>query len=71
MKTARYYMVEAEVCGTCKYYHQHFVLGRGERFHPLWYGHCGRRGMPHPQPGEVCPHWTPALKTEEEPASVD
>ena len=69
MKTTRYYMVSAEVCGTCIHYHQHFVLGRGEHFHPLWYGHCGHRGLRAPQPGDICPHWSPALKIEEEPAS--
>lgn len=71
MKTTRYYMVETEVCGTCSHYHQHFVLMKNGHFHPLWYGHCGRRGLRHPQPGDVCPHWSPALKPDEEPASKD
>lgn len=69
MKTTRYYMVSAEVCETCQRYHQHYVLLPGGKFRPLWYGHCGRRGMPHPQPGETCPHWFPALEAEEEPVS--
>ena len=68
MKTTRYYMVEAEVCGTCIHYHQHYVLSMGQIFSPLWYGHCGRRGMRHPQPDDVCPHFT---KLEKEPASKD
>lgn len=66
MKTTRYYMVEAEVCGTCIHYHQHYVLSMGQIFSPLWYGHCGRRGMRHPQPDDVCPHFT---KREKEPDS--
>ena len=67
-KTTRYYMVEAEYCGNCAYYHQHYVLYPGGHFHPIWYGHCGRRGHRHPQPGDTCPHW---LGKKEEPARKD
>ena len=54
------YIVEKEVCRTCAHYRQHYVLEAGQRFSPLWYGHChmprwGRR----PAPDQTCPRWTP------------
>lgn len=51
-------IVEKEVCGTCAHYRQHYVLGEGGKFWPLWYGH---RHVPrcdkHPGPDQTCPHW--------------
>ena len=60
MKSSGKYIVEKEVCGTCAHYRQHYVLEGGQRFHPLWYGHCHvPRWGKHPAPDQTCPHWTP------------
>ena len=56
MKTTRRYIVEAQVCGTCCHYHQHYVL-EGDRFRPLWYGHCHAQGRRHPLPDGTCPRY--------------
>lgn len=56
MKTTRRYIVEAEVCGICRHYHQHYVLDK-DQFRPLWYGHCHVPRPKHPQPDGACPHW--------------
>lgn len=52
------YIVEKEVCSTCAHYRQHYVLGEGGKFWPLWYGHCHvPRCGKHPGPDQTCPHW--------------
>ena len=51
-------IVEKEVCGTCAHYRQHYVLGEGGKFWPLWYGHYHvPRCDKHPGPDQTCPHW--------------
>ncbi len=51
-------IVEKEVCGTCAHYRQHYVLGEGGKFWPLWHGHCHvPRCDKHPGPDQTCPHW--------------
>lgn len=62
----RKYMVEAEVCGTCVHYYQHYVrVGEGD-YRPLWYGHCVHPWRRHPTPEKGCPRWE---GYEQEPAS--
>lgn len=50
-------MVQAEVCGTCIHYHQHYVLDRRQKLIPLWYGHCGMPRFKETRPNETCEHW--------------
>ena len=58
MKSKAKHIVEKEVCGTCAHYRQHYVLGEGAKFWPLWYGHCHMpRWGKHPAPDQTCPHW--------------
>lgn len=57
MKTAPKPMVEKEVCGTCVYYRQHYVLTVEGRFQALWYGHCHNPRPRYPLPDDRCPRW--------------
>lgn len=50
-------MVQAEVCGNCIHYHQHYVLDDRQKPTPLWYGHCGMPRFKEPRPDETCEHW--------------
>lgn len=50
-------MVEAEVCGTCIHYRQHYVMVEQMKIQPLWYGHCHTPRPHYPPPDGVCPHW--------------
>ena len=50
-------MVQAEVCGNCLHYHQHYVLSDHQKPIPLWYGHCGMPRFKEPRPDETCEHW--------------
>lgn len=50
-------MVQAEVCGNCIHYHQHYVLSDRQKPTPLWYGHCGMPRFKEPRPDETCEHW--------------
>lgn len=59
-------MVEANVCGTCIHYRQHYVLVEGGRFEPLWYGHCHVPRSRYPLPDGTCRHYEPY---EKEPVS--
>lgn len=33
--------VEVKTCGSCRYFHQHYVRLGGKMYVPLDYGHCG------------------------------
>ena len=57
MSTNRNIIVEEAYCGTCIHYHQHYVLGFGMRFTPLWHGHCGTPRRQRRKPDEICPYW--------------
>lgn len=50
-------VVEAVVCGACAHYYQHYVLDRGGRLYPLWYGHCGLPRAKSIPPDGTCPDW--------------
>ena len=67
MRTSRKFVVEAEVCGTCRHYHQHYVLMPSGKFSSLWYGHCSVASVKNRNPDETCPHWKQEEK--EEPVS--
>ena len=68
MRTTRKYIVEKQCCGTCAHYRQHYVLGGGGQFSPLWYGHCHSPHQRYPQPDGVCPKWK-GREEEREPGS--
>ena len=57
MSLPRKYMVEAQVCGTCAHYRQHYVRNREGYFLPLWYGHCALPWPRHPSPEQGCARW--------------
>ena len=66
MSLPRKYMVEAQVCGICAHYRQHYVRNREGYFLPLWYGPCALPWPRHPPPEQGSARWT---KNGEEPAS--
>ena len=57
-------MVQAEVCGTCAHYHQHYVMMPSGGPLPLWYGHCAVPALKDRNPDQTCEHWTENLKDE-------
>lgn len=57
-------MVQADVCGTCIHYHQHYVLMPKGGWMPVWYGHCGKPRMKGHSPDETCEFWEDALREE-------
>lgn len=65
MKPSRYVIVEKACCGTCAHYHQHYVLGKGGKVSPLWYGHCHAPRMKRRTPEETCALWAPSDRAED------
>lgn len=57
-------MVQAEVCGTCVHYHQHYVMLPSGRPLPLWYGHCTMPALKGRNPDQTCEHWEENYKDE-------
>lgn len=57
-------MVQAEVCGSCIHYHQHYVLEGRQKLIPLWYGHCGVPKFKGRHPDETCEQWEENLSDE-------
>ncbi len=50
-------IVQAAICGNCKYFHQHFVQRERFSFQPLNYGHCFMPRRKHPKATDACPYW--------------
>lgn len=60
MAHRKYELVEGFVCGTCKYYCQHYIRWKDEkRFSALDHGHCIYPRVKNRRPDQTCPHWTP------------
>ena len=52
------YMEQEKICGTCKYFAQHYRKW-GKGYHEVDCGHCKYPRIKKRTKDQTCPHWAP------------
>ena len=59
-----YQALPRERCGNCKHFCQHYRHEKGDRYVPLWLGHCVHPRVKNRRADEHCKHFTPAQEDQ-------